>query len=208
MRAAGRKAREELPTQPKAASWAQVEAALRATRCINTSAAILLAWQTAARVGCVAQLRRNDVILHEADNSLSVTFLRGKGALMRQQAYTVHTPPIPSVWVQLLKSFLDGATGSLFPTPTDWGAKVRVALRAVDASLEQRSLRRGALQALALAPGMTDAVLLLFSGHSSVLTLRRYLNWGVKAAHTRTEMMATAGTALNRVAPGTLRTSA
>ena len=57
-------------------------------------------------------------------------------------------------------------------------------------SLEQRSLRRGAIQALAKSPGITDEVLMMFSGHTQVATLRRYLSWGVAATHTRKVMAA------------------
>ena len=60
------------------------------------------------------------------------------------------------------------------------GADLKVALRVVDPALEQRSLRRGAIQALA-ASGLKDEELLHYSGHSSVQMLRRYLNYGLKS---------------------------
>jgi len=43
--------------------------------------------------------------------------------------------------------------------------------------LENRSLRRGALQSLAKA-GAPLATMLNFSGHSNVTSLKRYLNFG------------------------------
>jgi hypothetical protein len=43
---------------------------------------------------------------------------------------------------------------------------------------ENRSLRRGALQSLAQLEDMSDEILLSFSGHTNLCTLRRYLNWG------------------------------
>jgi integrase len=195
MRAVGRKAREELPQQPLAATWEEVLHAAQSTKCICTYSAILIAWFTAARVGCVLQLQRQDITVHQ-DRTMSVTFIRGKGAVMRQQAYTVHTPPLPQTVLPRLQKWLGERRTWLFPTGTDWGARVREQLRTVNKQLEQRSLRRGSLQALATAPGMDDATLLLFSGHASVTTLRRYLNWGKVAVHTKHAMVEKAGAAL------------
>jgi integrase len=196
MRAIARKAREELPNQPLAVTWKQVSTALRSAKCLVTFSAILLAWATAARVGCVTQLNTKEVVLDPA-GTMSVTFSKGKGASMRCQTYTVHT----KIDTEFLPRFQRWLTERaqfphLFPGGTDWGIKVREHLRTINPLLEQRSLRRGSLQALAEAPGMTDAILLLFSGHASVLTLRRYLNYGRKAAHTKKEMQQAMGTSL------------
>jgi hypothetical protein len=55
---------------------------------------------------------------------------------------------------------------------------VKVTLRtAVNKQMENRSLRRGALQCLAKA-GASIPTLLSFSGHSQVNTLKRYLDFG------------------------------
>ncbi len=195
MRAVGHMCRAELPHQPLAAVWQQVEQALRTCTCLITFAAILLSWQTTARVGCTLQLAPREVKVH-ADRTLTVTFTKGKGVALRKQAYSVHTPAIPAEFMPRLQRFLDerASAQGLFPNPQSWGAKVRTHLRTIDPRLEQRSLRRGSLQALSKAPGMTDKLLLLFSGHSSELTLRRYLNWGAMATHTRKEMVAGATT--------------
>ena len=64
---------------------------------------------------------------------------------------------------------------------------VLAALRRVSHDLENRSIRRGALQALANA-GTPEDVLLLFSGHTNVVTLRRYLGWGSIGTAKRTTM--------------------
>lgn len=56
-------------------------------------------------------------------------------------------------------------------------ASVRDALRRADPRLECRSLRKGALHALAKS-SVPEEVLLLFSGHASLAMLRRYLSWG------------------------------
>jgi hypothetical protein len=70
---------------------------------------------------------------------------------------------------------------------------IKIALRRSHPELEQRSLRRGALQTLACAPGITDELLMEFSGHTRVATLRRYLNWGKAAPHLQQEMRRAAG---------------
>jgi ketosteroid isomerase-like protein len=193
MRATARLCREELPSQPRAASWMEVSQVLRTEPNILTFAAILLSWLTASRIGCVLQLSASDVTTH-TDGSLSVRFQRGKGVLLRGQCYTVHTGIVPANFLPRLQRFLSEHPRFLFPQHFK-GDQVRTALRRVNRALEQRSLRRGALQALALAPGITDETLLLYSGHSNVRTLRRYLNWGVAAHHTRA-MMAPFGTTI------------
>ncbi len=136
-------------------------------------------------MGCVLQLDASDVVLRP-DLSLSVRFRRGKGARVRGP-YTVHTAPLSAPNAARLRRWIDQRRSRLFGRETT-GPQVRDALRRVHPALEQRSLRRGALQTLALSPGITDEVLMLYSGHTQVATLRRYLSWGVAAAHTRATM--------------------
>ena len=128
-----------------------------------------LGWLTCARIGCIAQLRREDVVLHQSGN-VSVTFRRGK-AVRSRGPYTVHSR-VPGQWRQLLNNQLQH--NHPFTTSS---AQVRDALRTVDRRLEQRSLRRGALQTLARA-GVEEHDLLHFSGHTTLAMLRRYLDWG------------------------------
>jgi hypothetical protein len=59
------------------------------------------------------------------------------------------------------------------------GRTVAAALKKVDPALEQRSVRRGALQQMA-DEKVPDETLLLFSGHKRLETLKRYLEWGRK----------------------------
>src|SRR3990167_7319462 len=72
----------------------------------------------------------------------------------------------------------------MFPAPTrrartNLMLSVKDTLRAATGNLqlENRSLRRGALQCLARA-GAPLATMLNFSGHSNVNSLKRYLNFG------------------------------
>jgi len=192
MRGAQIRARQELPRQPKPATWEQVEQVIRthadATPALAT--AILITWLTAARTGCVLQLDVQDVTL-TADASLAVRFRRGKGARIRGP-YTVHTK-VPPQWTALLSTFLQQSTAQrLFTTVT--GPSIKTAMRTAHPSLEQRSLRRGALQTLSCAPHITDNLLMEFSGHTCVKTLRRYLSWGSAAPYLQNQMRHVAAT--------------
>ena len=137
-------------------------------------AVILVAWVTAARVGDTLKLRKMDVSL--TGRKMMVTWARGK-TVEKRGAYTVHTM-VPPEFLPLLRNVIDGTTndsGLLFPTVT--GPQIKIALRTADPALEQRSIRRGALQMLA-GLGMPMSTLLLFSGHTSERMLLKYLGHG------------------------------
>lgn len=189
MRAAGIKAREELPKQPTPATWQEVTKVLDSEKSLPAFAAILLAWLTCARTGCVLQLSTEDVVINP-NHTLSVRFRKGKSVRARGP-YCVHTTVIPPRYRKRLIKWLAQRRHSLF-TGAITGPDIKLALRRVNPQLEQRSLRRGALQQLATFPGITDATLMEFSGHTQVATLRRYLSWGTAAAHLRTTMQAAA----------------
>jgi len=57
------------------------------------------------------------------------------------------------------------------------GVQIKDLLRKINTNLEQRSLRRGALQHMAMT-GMTIRQLLYYSKHRSEEMLMRYLDWG------------------------------
>jgi hypothetical protein len=100
--------------------------------------------------------------------------------------YTVHTCVLPSALadLQLLLADLPPAQ-KIFPATTK-GPDLKEALREAQAPneplLEQRSIRRGSLMALA-STGISEKELLHFSGHTNVTTLRRYLDWGRASKH-------------------------
>lgn len=173
MRAAGQKARQQTPNQPKAATSEQVRRAAELCPQLAVRNALLLAWVTAGRGGDVLLLRPENVTVQ--GEVLAVNFCRGKTAKVRGP-YTVHTTLPPQGFLE----YLEAAKGQQWLFPQVKGAHLKEALRLVDPSLEQRSLRRGAIQALA-ASGLTDEELLHYSGHSSVQMLRRYLNYGLKS---------------------------
>ena len=192
LKSAALHAKEEAPRQPEPATLSDVRKAISLEKHLGVKVAILLAWVTCARVGCILQLRLSD--LAWSDNPhLAITFNRGKGVRFRGP-YTVHTVLSPA-WARLLKRWSAARKTTLFPAQVT-GVQVKLALRRSRPNLEQRSLRRGSLQHLAEQTNITEEQLLLFSGHTSVATLRRYLNWGLKGRD-RKQMMQCAARALN-----------
>ena len=128
------------------------------------------------------------------DRKLTVTWARGK-TVARRGPYTVHTI-VPATPMPILS---DSTMLALTATSTDTtllfggvtGPHLKLALRTADSALEQRSIRRGALQTLA-ALGMPLSTPLLFSGHSTEKMLLRYLGHGRMAAVQRNEMISVA----------------
>lgn len=185
IRGATIRAKQELPNQPEPATWPMIQQALKEEPSLPIRAAIIIMWMTCARGGCVLQLHSVDVVVHQ-DASMSVRFRKGKGARVRGP-YTVHTASLPPMYLAMIKKWLaERSNKQLFPMLE--GADIKTSLRRANRLLEQRSIRRGALMTLSLSPGITDSLLMEFSGHTQQATLRRYLNWGKTAAHLRTTM--------------------
>jgi integrase len=186
LKAAGRGARIQLPRQPKAISKDEMTRAIQEEDSTPIAVAMMLSWATAARVGCILKLCKTD-IQWTGETTLAVIFRRGKGALLRGTPYTIHTD-LPPNFVSRIKNWIEKRKTWVFPSSfTPW--MVTTALRRIDKSFEARSIRRGALQHLAAKPGITEEILLMFSGHSNAITLRRYLDYGIKATHIRTAML-------------------
>ena len=78
----------------------------------------------------------------------------------------------------------------MFPSSVK-GEHLKDALRVINPDLEQRSIRRGALQAMA-ENGVSEEMLMRFSGHTQVTTLRRYLNWNQKNSLVRATQISSA----------------
>ena len=174
LKAAARKAREQQGRQPKAATDNHVKRVLRNTNIDKkTRAIILLSWLTAARVGDALKLRACDITI--INHHLTVTWHEGK-TVAKRGPYTV-TTTIPSEFLSLLTETLAPRQGNQAAFPTVTGKAVKIALRTADPNLEQRSLRRGALQLLA-ASGLPLETVMLFSGHTTAQMLLRYLGYG------------------------------
>lgn len=178
--------RAEQPKQPKPATSPQV---LKAIEVLHTNgntakaAALLLGWLTAARLGCVLQLRTEDLQFN-TDRSISITFRRGKGVRARGP-YTVHATQLPISLHDMLHTYVETRAANIFGKEVK-GEKLKLALRVVDKELEQRSIRRGALQLMALN-GTPTTTLMRYSGHTRESTLLRYLDWGKKGGKNASE---------------------
>ena len=184
----------EAPNQAPIATAAQVLKACQRAQQTNklTAALIAITWLTCARTGAAVQLRTKDVVLGRTPKTKQVTMVvtirRGKSNRLGQGPHTVHTRT--GEFDEFIRPVLEeqqtkGETW-LFGTMNAQARQrmldeVKDALRTADApgcsELENRSLRRGALQALA-NKGASTETLLAFSGHSTVKSLKRYLNFG------------------------------
>jgi len=177
LKGAARKAREQAGRQPKPVSEQQIRTILsNGTIHTEIRAAILLAWITAARVGDTLQLRKMDVDITDITNSnVKVTWSRGKTVSIRGP-YTV-SAQLPQQHKHLLIQTWQHITNQQLIFSQVTGKQVKLALRTVDMQLEQRSIRRGALQCLAAA-GTSLETLQMFSGHTTTRMLLRYLGYG------------------------------
>jgi integrase len=192
MRAANGHAKAEMPRQALAATLEQVtEAAARCAEKKDVRACIILSWLAAGRVGDILKLHRHDVEL--TVNRIRITFRRGK-TIRARGPYTIHSS-VPAQFLPCLQEWFHARPNWLFPQSMK-PMEVTTALRASHPSLESRSLRRGSLQTMAAA-GVSEALLMEFSGHASIGMLRRYLQWGASGA-LRQDQMTTAALALAR----------
>lgn len=172
MRTVRRETQCETAFQPRAASPSDIRLAVERESNLQTQCALIVAWITAARGGCTLQLRHENITID--GNQAIIQFRRGKSVIARGP-YTVHTT-IPPWAITTLTAFVTRRRrGLLFPKTT--GEQLKLALRRVHPALEQRSIRRGSLQAMSRG-GTSDEDLLLYSGHTNLRTLRRYLDWG------------------------------
>lgn len=181
MKGARHSAVEHVPKQPKAASMADINKAIKATAGLfkkNVRIIIMLAWLTAARVGCIRQLKSNDFEFNHRTKEVNITFRRGKGVRARETHYTVTTLLMGPTWWKEIVDYVQARSGFLFPASL---RDVDITTPLKKAGIEQRSIRRGSLQTMAAKMVPAD-ILMNFSGHKSVNTLNRYLDFGKKRA--------------------------
>jgi len=187
LRGVAAKSKEEGARTPMAASYEHVRRAVNAATHVGTKRALATTWLLAARTGDVLKLRSREITVG-TNHDLTATYTKGK-TVMRRGPYSVSST-IPAEWEQLFRQLPENP----FAGASTW--TVLAALRSVDKRLENRSLRRGALQTMAKS-GLEEETLLLFSGHASVAMLRRYLNWG-RDTHVNVRKMQTAAQVLVR----------
>ena len=196
MKTRGMEAKEEKPVQPRPATAKEVFQAIEKTKDDAIATALLLGWLTASRLGCILQLKKEDIMTSK--ESLTITFRRGKG-VRASGPYTVHTAPLPNQFRDRWEKYFASRSTALFPRRLT-GASLRVALREVSPELEQRSIRRGALQLMA-SNNTDEETLMRFSGHRRVDTLRRYLNWNTVNSLVQSKMSKSAAILTPPTAP-------
>ena len=174
MKGAARAAKEHRVNQPLAATWDEVKKAIQLEGNKKVRMALLLTWLTCGRGGDVLLLQPRDV--ETRGDRLDVAFCKGKTVKTRG-SYVVFTQAPPEEFAAEWEEHCKEAQGGKYLFHGVKGAQIKDALRRVNKKLEQRSLRRGAIQTLA-ASGIADEKLLHYSGHTNVTMLRRYLNFG------------------------------
>ena len=180
------RAREEAPRAVRPMTADQALRAVDNGKDLEIKSTIALSWLIAARVGDVLQLKGEDVAWNETDSTLTITYRRGK-TISKRGPFSVHCE-VPAVWSELARWIANRTRTrereKLFKCTV---ATVTKALRDVDRALESRSLRRGALQTMALA-GVDENDLLAFSGHTTLAMLHRYLAWGAVGTKRKARM--------------------
>ena len=186
-RTARTKAAADVPQQ---ALPATVEQVLKACAMAPPDVAFLLAvtWVTFGRSGALVQLRRQDIVLapsQDGDVNFTITIMRGKSNRMGQDPHTVQgrLGDFSQFVVPVVERITD-PKAFIIPAPStshrdNLRAAMKSALRCAnnEPRLENRSLRRGSLQTMARA-GASIKMLIACSGHSTVKSLKRYLNFG------------------------------
>ena len=166
-----RKSKEESPRSVYAATVQDIDRAISLTTDKAVQSLLAVSWLCCARIGDVLQLTHTDV--KWSSPLLTVTHRKGK-TIAARGPYSLHTT-VPQKWRELIHYTMSTQTGKLWPSMSTTIALK--ALRAANTQMECRSIRRGALQCMANA-GTDEETLRLFSGHTSVAMLRRYLAWG------------------------------
>jgi hypothetical protein len=169
------------PLRAQLATLPEVEAMMLTTENPELIALLGLMWTAAARLTSIASLRPTDVKMSTSDSTsvrlLAMTFREGK-TILSTRPYTIHTQ-IPSRVASAIEHLQASASTRLFPrTPAAYYKALRPILQRH--SLTIKSLRRGALTALAIA-GVSPEQLLLLSRHTSRAGLYAYLDDGLYA---------------------------
>jgi len=168
--------------QPQAVA-SDVKMAVEQEKDTTVRALLMLQWCFAGRQGDIIKAKRDRLSYDEEKGVVKLLFTEGKIVAMGGGPYTLSST-VPEPWRAELARFLrsrpTGEQARLFDESEKLlGAKATAALRAVNSSLNARSIRRGALQAMAAA-GVDLDMIQRFAGHSRQLTTLRYLGWASK----------------------------
>ena len=180
--------------KPTRANPASSTTILHAASAMTTECATLLClmWATASRLTSMLNLRMDDIndskMVDDSLTALSVTFRTGK-TILATGAYTTR-----AVVPHRVAIYLSQSMGSvIFTKPAEYYyAVMRPTLASL--SIEIRSIRRGALQALGTSDFPPEDILLM-SRHTTVQGLYRYLDDG-RHAHWETRKQQAMSTAI------------
>ena len=162
---------------------------------------LILMMCTAMRWGDAAKTLRSNISFNSQTHELQVLVADGKGVKMRNGKYRVHTRVMVPQFRAMLEEYLDKTARDKFLFPRPEGRSdtrnrmANAALQTVRKTLSTQAIRRGSLQAMArgqMGDPVDPETLMLFSGHKSIHTLMRYLNWGkeAEALHQKTRKAA------------------
>lgn len=171
MRGATIEANAETPHQSRPVTSEDLYKLLSLTSDQSMHAFLEITWLTAGRVGDTLQLTPANII-HAPQDLTMVQFTTGKTA--RNGQYSVAVPPLSD----RSKMYLQESRNQPYLFPSITQERVKETLRSIDIRYECRSIRRGRLQELS-SGGMSDNALLHISRHSSICSLRRYLDFGL-----------------------------
>jgi integrase len=164
--------------EPVLCTASHVIAALAQTNSQRVRALLALCWVTAQRPCDILNMKPQHVSISPS-GELSIKIVAGKtaGSL---GAHHIHSSVRHPAMLEAIQSWLQHCKyGYVFPIGSPYQRAIVMrellsALRAVDPSLESRSLRRGTLCCMAAA-GASDAELLKWSRHTTKEALQRYL---------------------------------
>lgn len=170
------------PVDQAAATTEDIKEAVALAKSTEVKAFIMLMWLTAGRKGDVLQLKPEDLQFTnqgEFKGRLLIFVQEGKGVLSRKGKYHISTH-CPEEWSQFLQDFVRSRRS--FPhlfskqlaAPNN--REVIDTLQGANPQLTCRATRRGALQLMAEC-GTSEEIMMRISGHRSVNTLHRYLDW-------------------------------
>lgn len=165
------------PLNQAAASAEQIQEALALTNDKDLRAFLMLLWISCGRKGDIAQLKKGNIKL-EPNGAVTFFIEQGKGVLANQAKYRVPSH-CPRIWFQELQEFINrqrAARSFLFRRSLAKSNEAINCLREVDPNLSCRAVRRGSLQTMAAAK-VEEETLRILSGHKSIQTLRRYLDF-------------------------------
>lgn len=166
------------PVHQAAASCDDIATAMSNSKDPQLRAFLMLLWLSCGRKGDVASLRQGNVTL-EPSGRLNIFMQEGKGVLAKRAKYHVITH-VPELWRAELRAFLATPRerrAHLFRRDLATNNEVTELLRTADPALNCRATRRGAAQTMARSGAVTEDTLMRMTGHRSLESLHRYLDW-------------------------------